>query len=86
MPSLLDDCVETSKTPTVGPRCEIGQWLAEQSDDVVADVNAAMGVPWEGPGKIRHTVLMDKMNERYGTDFSIHQIRYHRRRECRCDW
>lgn len=86
MPSLLDECVEASAGADVGPRCELGMWLAEQPDDTVEDVNAAMGVPWEGPGKIRHTVLRVKLNAKYGTDFSIHQVRHHRRRQCRCEW
>lgn len=64
----------------------MGRWLAGQDAKVVEDVHAAMSVPWEGPGKIRHTVLRDKLNAKYGTSFSIHQLRHHRRHECRCEW
>lgn len=64
----------------------MGAWLLTLPDDDQADVNEAMAAPWEGPGRVRHTVLLDLLNERYGTEFTINQIQHHRRRKCRCDW
>ena len=78
--SLLDKATEASRGNGTGPRCEICLWLQDQDPDVRTDVNEAMDAPLY---MVKHTALLDAMNDEYGTEFSINQLSHHRRRKCR---
>ena len=82
--SLLDEAREASRVDPRGPSCDLGAWLAAQNDDVRADVQTALDAPWTGPGKVMHTALLDSLNAKYGTEFTIDKLRHHRRGHCRC--